>query len=285
MQTNSEETVEIEHKSKQKFKAGFENNFLVLPDVKTVIGPDGSDWKRLMMEDITTHQISHIGTQKGIIWNLLFHEKTKSLLVGDNNGHVIQYQKCENSNSFTKVKDYGDVGIGPVLSSAQIGDFVIFGGGNKYSLSVIRIPEQELIEGKIKTAFKNVDSLEICEVSDSKVLLSVCGRDPSFSQNLTDVFEIMVNPTRKHKETETEEAKEINYTQKQKEMIESASSKTMRSLSSSLNFYSQSIPQEIINTMVYNIKAYVDGLFQDFVKVVATQLHKQISISQQFTPN
>ena len=201
MQTESGNTVNFQHESKQKFSAGFENNFLVLPDGKTIVGRDASDLKRLMIEDIQTNQISSIEMHGGSIHTLLYNKKTTSLLVGDYTGHVIQYQKSKETNTFTKVKDYGDLGIGYVQSSCLFGNLGIFGGYDKSLIAVIHIPEQKLVERKIITAFKNVDSLQVCEVSESKVLLSVGGRDPLYSGNKTDIFEITVGPNQKQRET------------------------------------------------------------------------------------
>ena len=109
--TASGQVVKVQTESRQKFDATFENNFLVLPDGKTVIGPDAQNEDKLVMEDITTKEVSEIGKHGKFIYTVLYHEESRSLLVGDHTGHVVQYQKKEDSNSFTKVKDYGDVGI------------------------------------------------------------------------------------------------------------------------------------------------------------------------------
>ena len=291
MHTQSGNTVNFQNESKQKFIAGLENNFLVLPDGKTVVGSDASDEKRIMMEDIETNQVSCIGEHRSQIYTLLYDQKTRSLLVGDYSGHVIQYQKNKDSNFFTKVKDYGDLGIGFVQSSCLFGDLGIFGGYNKSSIAVICISEQKLVKGKIETAFKNVDSLQVCEVSESKVLLSVGGRNPSYYGNKTDVYEIMIEPSQKHKKVEVEaekvKEKESDYAQKKKVETQSAATNTPnRSLSllpppslPQFHLQLQSMPHQMIETLISSIQTYVDGLFKEFAKVVASQLHTQKSNS------
>ena len=268
MQTESGKTVNLEHESKQKFNAGFESNFLVLPDGKTVIG---SDSKRLIMEDIQTNQVSNIGTQGNTIYSLLYHKKTRSLLVGVSTGHVIQYQKKKDFNTFTKVKDYGDLGIGSVHSSCLFGELGIFGGWGKSSIAVICIPEQELVAGKIITAFKNVDSLQVCEVSESKVLLSVGGRDPLYSGSKTDVFEITVQQKKKKQETEmmTQAVKKPDSTQKEKVETKSVGTNALHRLQDN------SFPYKIIETLISSIPRYVENLFHHFVKVYTKQLNSQ----------
>ena len=291
MQAESGNTVDIKYESKQKFSAGLENNFLVLPDGKTIVGRDASDSKRLMIEDIQTNQVSCVGMHQNEIRTLLYNEKTRSLLVGDSTGHVIQYQKKKDFNTFTKVKDYGDLGIGSVHSSCLFGELGILGGYDKSSIAVIRIPEQELVAGKIITAFKNVDSLQVCEVSESKVLLSVGGRDPLYSGNTTDVFEIMVE-TKKKKQRETdmenEQVKKPSTAQKEKVETQSAGTNALHRMHPSLlprfHLQNNSFPYQIIETLISSIPRYVENLFRHFAKVLTTQLHSHKSNSNTNSP-
>ena len=280
MQTESGNTVNFQHESKQKFSAGFENNFLVLPDGKTIVGRDASDLKRLMIEDIQTNQISSIEMHGGSIHTLLYNKKTRSLLVGDYTGHVIQYQKSKETNTFTKVKDYGDLGIGYVQSSCLFGNLGIFGGYDKSLIAVIHIPEQKLVERKIITAFKNVDSLQVCEISESKVLLSVGGRDPFYSDKNTDVFEIMVEPKKKQQETGmvNEQVKKPDSTQKEKVETQSAGTNALHRLQNN------SFPYKIIETLISSIPRYINSLFRHFVKNYAEQLSSQTQTKSTINP-
>ena len=239
----------------------------MLPDGQTVIGRDGSDRKRLVMEDIVLQEVSEIGKHGGYICTVLYHDETRSLLVGDHTGHVIQYQKSEKTNSFTKVKDHGNVGIGPVISSCQYKDYAVFGGYNTSSVAVINIPEQKLVQGTIKTAFKNVDSLQICEVSGSKVLLSVGGRVVSYSDN-TDVFEVEVS--KKYTQKTTQKETKILQTP----VIETQSNQPL--VNTPVNqpplAHHQSVPYEMVETLISNLPRYVEGLFRHFCTVYARQL-------------
>ena len=160
----------------------------MLPDGKTVVGRDESDKKKLMIEDITSNSPAQIGEHKDDIRTLLFDEASKTLLVGDDSGHVLQYKQGE-SGEFSLLKDYGNVGVGCVRSSTQVGDFTVF-GGTKQKIKVIDIQSQRLLEGSIETAYEDINSLRACRLTSEKVLLSVGGRNPSFSESKTDVFEI-----------------------------------------------------------------------------------------------
>ena len=180
-------TLQIQHQTKNEFSVDHENNFLVLPDGKTIVGCDGSDKKKLVVEDITLQNPREIATHSGFIKTLLFDSATQSLLVGDQSGHVKQYEKQK--GSFTLLKDYGDVGVGSVLSSAQVGRFAVFGGTNG-SLVVIDILWQRLCAGLLKSPFKLTTSLQVCHVEDSKVYLSVGGESPSYSLQTSECLDV-----------------------------------------------------------------------------------------------
>ena len=86
-------TLQIRHQTKNEFSVDYESNFLVLPDGKTIVGCDGSDKKKLVVEDITLQNPREIAIHSGFIETLLFDNATQSLLVGDQSGHVKQYEK------------------------------------------------------------------------------------------------------------------------------------------------------------------------------------------------
>ena len=78
------------------------------------------------MEDITKRNPKVITKNNSLIHTILFDSLTETLLVGDDNGHVKQYQMTykskffgllKNSDLFTLLKDYGDLGVGQVLES------------------------------------------------------------------------------------------------------------------------------------------------------------------------
>ena len=180
-------TIKTRHQSRNEFYVQFENHFLVLPDGKTIVGVDGSDLKKLMIEDITSRNPRPIGTNDGEISNVLFDSLTQSLLVGDFDGHLKQYKKV--NQSFTIVKDYGELDVGCVLSSTQVGRFAIFGGNNR-SLVAIDICEQQDCSGLIKSPFGWTNSLQVCEDVNSNVYLSLGGICPDYSSDASDYLDM-----------------------------------------------------------------------------------------------
>ena len=180
-------TIKIHHQTQNKFFVEFENSFFVLPDGKIVIGPDGSDGKKLMMEDITEGNPTQIVTHSDKISTLLFDSLTQSLLVGDYKGHVHHYKK--ENQSFTMIKDYGDMDVGPVLTSTQIGNFAIF-RGTKRCLFGINISEQVIYDFLQKNPFLKTYSLQVCEGVGSKFYLSILGESPEYSSNASDFLNV-----------------------------------------------------------------------------------------------
>ena len=187
MNTANHSTIKFRHETQNEFKVDYENSFLVLPDGKTIVGVDGSDLKKLMIEDITRGNPSQIGTHDDWIQIVLFNSLTQSLLVWDFDGHVKQYKKVK--GSFTMVKDYGNVGVGEVLSSTIVGRFAIF-GGNNHSLFVIDIYEQEVCKERLKSPFECTTSLQVCESMDSNVYLSFGGKRPEYSSDRSDWLDV-----------------------------------------------------------------------------------------------
>ena len=159
----------------------------MLPDAKTVIGVDYSDKYKLMIEDITQGNPRQIGTHRSWISTVLFDSLTQSLLVGDNKGHVKQYKKL--NQSFTMVKDYGDVGLNSVLSSTIVGGFAVF-GGDFYSLVAIDISEQRFCARLPKSPYLFTYSLQVCEGVGSDVFLSLGGTSPEYSSDATDFLDV-----------------------------------------------------------------------------------------------
>lgn len=199
--------IKIRNETQNKFWVKYENHFLVLPDRKTVVGADASDWKKLIIEDITQGNPTQIGTHGCSIITLHFNSLTQSLLVGDLNDEVKQYQK--KNGLFSMVKDYGKVGVDRVFSSTQVGRFAFFGGGDR-SLVAIDICEQRLCPGRLKSPFLKTYSLQVCKGLGSKVYLSLGGYDPEYSSDKSDCMDVTLVYKRHKKESLKISKKMIN---------------------------------------------------------------------------
>lgn len=142
------------------------------------------------MEDITLNNPTQVGLHSKRINTVLYDDHSSTLFAGGEDGKVVQYKKSEQSNVFTLVKDYKNVGLGYVFSSTKIGDFVAF-GGSKGSVALIDISGRTKCKGSIKTGFGSIRSLTGCGFSTSKkALLSISGRNPEFSGECTDIYEV-----------------------------------------------------------------------------------------------
>jgi hypothetical protein len=185
-------TINHVHQSQKKYWVEFENNFLVLPDGKTVIGSEGGEYKNLICEDITKNDASAyslIATHGDDIDSVFYNAVSKSLFVGDQNKVVIEYEEKENNLSWRETKNYGNLGIGDIECFEQIGDILIFGGYDTYSIRAIDTVKKVLLPGSLKTAIGCVYSLQKCELLDNKVYLSICGSFPNYSEQQTDIYD------------------------------------------------------------------------------------------------
>ena len=141
------------------------------------------------MEDILNKKTTTFGKHEDIIQTLLYDKLTESLFAGDCSGHVKQYKRLSGNHPFTLVKDYGNVGIGEVYSSAQVGAFAFFGGQN-HSVIAINIQDKRLCENKIKSPFCKTSFLQVCHGLDQKVYLSLGGMTPEYSSTVSDFLEV-----------------------------------------------------------------------------------------------
>ena len=117
IRTSPGSPVKSANQTTQKFYALYENNFLVLPDGKTVVGADASNPSKLVSEDITTNTSRLIGTLSNTVYTVVFDPKSRSLFAGDHEGCLRMYQEKTTSGFFVLVKDFGNVGIGRIWSS------------------------------------------------------------------------------------------------------------------------------------------------------------------------
>jgi hypothetical protein len=167
--------------------------FLILPNGKTIIGRDGSNPKIILIEDITKNDASaysNFGNHSKNISLVFYDVISKSLFVGDCNGVLIQYKQNESNQLWEELHNYGNLGIGSVISVELIGRMLIFGGFGTYLLKAVDIDNRKVLQGTFKTAIKNIFSLQVCELPDNKLNLSVCGFNPDYSNNLTDIFDV-----------------------------------------------------------------------------------------------
>ena len=250
-------TVNYQHQSKMNYYLYCESSFLVLPDGKTVVGSnyDGSGcYNKLYAEDITQCNPTQIGTHSHNIYTVLYDEASKTLFAGDANGYLIQYQKNENSSSFSKSKDYGKIGVGKIYSSTFVKGLAIFGGSNN-SIIAIDTKTQTIISGSVITAFTNIYSLTPCKVSKSRTLLSVCGQTPNYSDTCTDIFEICLDSETQNDDSQT-----------------STISKSVIEEIQTLPIVPGVSNQKMLDTIICGLHDYVKGLFCDFTKVYLDKL-------------
>lgn len=189
MKIESEDEVKLQNQSKNKFFSFYEKSFIVLPNGRNIVGVNGENERTLIIEDIILNKTTTFGELEGVIYTLLYDKTTETLFAGDYSGHIKQYKKSNNTDTFTLVKDYRNVAIGAVYSSALVGGFAFFGGKN-HTLIAINILERRLCKGKIKGAFDRTHSLQVCHSHSNKFYLSLGGSDPKYLSTNSDLLDV-----------------------------------------------------------------------------------------------
>ena len=223
----------------------------MLPDGKTLVGTDASDRRNLISEDITSNKSSRIGTLSNTVYTVLYDSKTRNLFAGDESGAVRQYRRMENNSTFSLLKDYGDIGVGALRSSVLVGGLAVFGGYNAYSLAAVKIAEQELCEGVVKTPFQYNLSLQVCRMSESRAFLSVSGGYSLYSSNASDVFNVV------------------------EERVSSDSGSPLRRESESRNtlFYGLH-SEQVMESFLSKLFSYVETFFRNLTREFRSQLEQ-----------
>ena len=189
MKSEPNKQVKPSNQTKNKFFAYHENSFAILPDGRTIVGVDKETEQTLITEDISTNKATSFGRHDAFILCLFYHKGTETLFAGDNSGWIKQYKRSSGNYPFTLVKNYGDVGLEALYSSAQVGRFVLFGGRN-YSLVAVDIHGRRLCKGNVKSPFDWNLSLQVCYGFSDKVYLSLGGDEPIYPNALSDFLDV-----------------------------------------------------------------------------------------------
>ena len=192
MNHNQETAVVPLKSSSNRFGVDYENNFVVMDDAKHVIGLDARDAKNLILENVESGKADKFGWSQSYhkyISTLVYDKDTGSLYTGDDNGHLHQYKIDKASKSCQRVKNYGDLRIGRIMSSHRFLHFVFF-GGDIGRIKVLDLSTGELLPGWLQTSPRFIYSLHVCVKSHKEIYLAVSGGNDNYFTNNTDLFNV-----------------------------------------------------------------------------------------------
>ena len=176
--------VEPVNLSKFGYFANYENNYHIHDD--TFIGILKRRQNFLISEDLSRKLIkSAIGNHYRTIYTVIYSKLYNCLFFGCYEGNLTQF--C--LSTFKTLKNYKNIGIKMIRSSATYEDYVAIGGSNGCFI-IINIKKRKIISGLKKTAIGYIYSLKFVKMK-KKLLLLVTGQGPNYSNNNTDVFEII----------------------------------------------------------------------------------------------
>ena len=169
-----------------------------MSDQKTIIGMMNDARKNLFnitMEDITGRSkryfLTSITNCMGEITTVLIDEKNWYLLVGDEDGRLLQMSFDFQGNLGKILKDFGNLELNRILSSYLLGDIAVFGGRNG-KLAFINTRKREFLGYNFDLAPQLIYSIELFWIqnkSQPKALLMVSGEYYDYDGK-TDVLDV-----------------------------------------------------------------------------------------------
>ena len=164
-----------------------ENGFAVLSDKDTIIAPLSANNRILCAEKMSDQNNPKLIREHGhSILTIIAIEEHSCVLVGDEEGRLVQYQLGD--SSWKDFFEYGNLGIGWVNASAQLGDLVVL-GGTYWHFSVIDVAKKSRVRNNFTNAIRWIDSLQMCKVGSS-MILSICGELGNFSGSCPDLINL-----------------------------------------------------------------------------------------------
>ena len=166
----------------------------MLSDQATIVGISSTDRKTIIKKSIIDRSVPVVTYAYNFdyVYTLAVDEPSNVLFAGSYNqgsSQVVQYDLSTGQ----VLKNYGQVGICRVLSSARVGNLWLFGGFTS-KITVIDSAKRRVVHEPVTTAISRIFSMTVCSLQNgkrnSKTLLFVVGRYPDYSDAKTDVLDI-----------------------------------------------------------------------------------------------
>lgn len=180
--------VSPDRESKGQFGVVLENSFVLSDDGRYVIALDASDTKRILVEDLASGSTFGFGENEGAIATLCFDKDSRTLLAGDFQECLVEYDLDLRKGQGQMIKKHGYLGMGWVFSSfASMG--LVFFGGNRNKVRVYDLSSKRMLPVLIDTAIGSIFSLQVCVVAESRVYLGVVGSTTNYSSAKSDLYD------------------------------------------------------------------------------------------------
>ena len=189
MRQASNKTVSPDRETKSLFGVQYETSFVLSDDGRHVIAPDASDGSRILVEDLSSGSCFGFGGNERAILTVFLDEDTQTLLAGDAEGHLIEYDLDLHKGEGRLAKRYGDLGVGQVWASSG-GTALVFFGGETGKVIVYDSAIRKVLPGVIDTAIGSIFSLQVCVVDESRVYIAVAGENYKYSSAESDLYEL-----------------------------------------------------------------------------------------------
>ena len=181
------------HKSKGKFWARQESQWLVLTDQKTVVGAKWKCQRNLITEDVTAEAGPRfIAEHAGGIVTIAASDDCSRILVGDNKGVATQYKRKQ--AEWLPERRFADVQIGTIFAGAFFGDLAVLGGERRFCV----VNTESGWSGRpVASSIGNLLSVQVYRAEDSEVYLAMSGYSFELASNRFELRELarLAGPT------------------------------------------------------------------------------------------
>ena len=186
LNANDNSSVEPINKSKFEYYCFFENSFCILDDCSMLLGIN-NEWRNsLIYEELDMKCFQNVIAEiEEFIYTIIYSELYDCLFVGDRDENLVQY--C--MSTFRVLKQYVNIDIGLIQCSDIYKDLAVFGGSDNCFI-LVNIRKREIVSKPKETAIRMIRSLKFCKVGN-KLLLYVSGNGSKYSNNKSDIFEIV----------------------------------------------------------------------------------------------
>ena len=181
----------------------YPSSYCVLSDQATIVGVNNADRNTIVKEKITEHSVPIITYTANFkyVYTLAVDEANNVLFAGGYNGRkglVLQYDL----NTGQAIKNYGQVGIGTVVSNTRVENLLFLGGCRSHKFTVIDSVRRQVAHEPVNAAVSVLSSLAVASVQKNqqnpKLLLFTVGHLLENSNNWAGVFDI-TEVVNKHK--------------------------------------------------------------------------------------
>jgi hypothetical protein len=163
-----------------------------LLDARTIIGTTFDNPSTLIIEQTNSKKgkkVFYISQHKASITMIHCNDQSQDVFTAVSGGKVNQFKRDWSSQSWRRVKEFPNLGLEKIICSVSFKNLVVFGDSRSKFAVVNALYRQVVLKG-FECAVNRISSLQICEVSSLRFILSICGAQRKYSRAKSDLYDV-----------------------------------------------------------------------------------------------